>query len=225
MFCIPTKISHKSLPSRSICNFLKIYFDFTYHGCLTPFKINWINGQFTLHTNPYQKIVVGLITILSIPWILNHIRHASSLDTSHNPNKFLEMAQEVVNTIFKVATIKTFWQGGQSFVNILNFVHFHFPTLSPSHKSNFWEKYSVKRKAFVICSVYTLVLLVQMFRGRAIVVESHPISEWTAKWWWGRLITVGRYNFFMGSFIGSNITYSVGDHLIGLVGLVGYIPR
>lgn len=212
-----------SVSSRSISQFLKIYFDFSYHLCLSPFRLKLKDRQFIIHNSNVQRVITAVLCILTVPWLIRSCRRTPS-----NPTDFLKLMHSVVNTFLKLSIMLNFWQNSKKILTILNFIVDNMGKIGEITQ----QKLKTKRIALAISFLLTLVSSLQIFGGKNLGMWSTDVrfSNWNAYWWQSRIITAGRYNFglernFTKLYLGAQGIYSSMDHIVGVLSALGFIAR
>ncbi len=212
--------------------FLKVFFDFAYIFCLSPFRVK-LHGSRRHGNQKYipirsflQSSFCLISSFLGIFWHLQGIRKGLS-PKSKDPSNYFIIAQKIVGATGKLLTIKVLWWNQKDILGILNHI-------LKSGRSKYRVDISQRCKhtgkvAFFICLAYTGITVLDFLalRGLGKTGASSSvryISNWTIKSWWEAIVKQGRINFGMESSKRDG-EFKIENIFIGVAASVGLFQR
>lgn len=158
-----TKATPLNLTNLAICKAFKLYFDFCYFACFSPFRLKWNKHVKILVPSSFlpQKLICFVVHISIIAWNFFVLRAHYPKNTT-STNKIFSFLQLFFFQIVKLLILKSFWLHQPQILDILNYViRIRFRLLaSPLQKIIFHYCFL----GFVL--VITLILIVWKFHNK-----------------------------------------------------------
>ncbi|CAL8110852.1 unnamed protein product [Orchesella dallaii] len=175
-------------PRNRLSNLIKIYFDFAYYSCCSPFHfVSDNNDWFVIKTWKPQQFICGILHFLGIFRFFTELRSLVPGTFSQNPVQYFEVLGNGFKIIFKMITIKRLWWNQKEFLSVVNYIEFE--KSLPNCDLKLQNKYVVS----LICGLYSLMSMV-ILSGKFILAEP---STWSKTWWNRSLVKDGNYAFLL----------------------------
>lgn len=167
-------------------SFLKIYFEFGYFLCLSPFRLERNlshklaedekrmaktgNNPFQLRTWFPQQLLSGLLTLLSIPCTLTLIRDMTPRSTK-DPSEYFNLAQGITGAISLLIQTQKLWMAPQVYLSITN--HLHDSNIRPSWPSKMRSSITIT----LLCTTFISWSLMKNLGGDLSLLLTGNYSE------------------------------------------------
>ncbi len=216
-----------SLTPSPLSNFLKLYFDYLFYLCLSPFQFirdSAQPGHFSVRTWLPQKVICGLCHLFSLLVLVRDLQSkvlqpASSFHK--NPVKYFTLIDSIFNFIYKATLIKRLWWNQKEFVNLMSFI-----TSTPCFQSQGHSKLAKPIYIHGVLLFYGFVGTASLIAGKNFV---SGLAEWTPDWWGRRLVVLSRYTFYIDWKMGKGAPQigEISGWEIGLAGItaLGLLSR
>lgn len=118
-----TKAIPINLTNLAVSKAFKMYFDFCYFACLSPFRLKWNNEtNIFVRTNYFpQKIICLFVQLVFIAWSLLELR-VNYPKTAIGTSQIFKFLQHFSFMIFKLLIFKAFWFQQHEIVKLLNYI-------------------------------------------------------------------------------------------------------
>lgn len=221
--------SKKSDYNYSTANFLSIYFDFAFILFLSPFRLvrDKHHGWFSIKKNIFHKIFCALQSFLGIFYCITILRTSFPDFQGNNVSTttYFDTLGTLFNIWFQMLSLKKFWFEQDKFLSIVNCINlikrecrqvFKKRTLKIQHK--FFSKF--------ICLVFGVMSLYE-YVWKVLLA---PYDTWGKTVWNRKLVSLGRYMFFMVNETESRKNVepndlSAWDYLLALIGALTEAER
>ncbi len=180
----------------STANFLSIYFDFAFILFLSPFRLvrGKHHGWYSIKRNIFHKIFCALLSLLGIIYCVTYFRTAFPDFTSNDVSttSYFEALSALFSTWFQMLSLKKFWFEQDKFLKILNCINMLKRECRQVFKKNTLK---VQHKIFskFICLVFAVMSIYEYVWKDLLA----PSQTWDKTVWNRKLVSFGRYMFFM----------------------------
>lgn len=189
-------------------NFIKIYLDFTYFACLSPFRIvseqDEKTGRITITMRRFwpQLVLTAISTLLVVYWNCRAAySNVVSYSNFNHPGTYFKIAYEIIEVIEKLHLFKIFWWNKKPIQRILTEIF--------NNDMNFEAKHHLQvQKWMVALSLvpYVIMSLLDFITGNGGYGPSAlKISDWSTSKWWNSVGCMSRKAYL---FENTNVTLS-----------------
>lgn len=231
---IESKTKNSSVAHFWTINFLRVYTDFAYYTCLSPFRLVYnfstkTKGTFISAAKYFpQRILCVILSFLVIFWHGRVLLFRLSLHRDfYRPGTYFEIAYIIVELIQKSVTLKHFWWNLKDFQAILH------------HTCKFFEDKYIRTRTIAhiarakialrfACLPYMMLAFLAFFTGKG-GFGFISVSEWSFWRWWHSIGCMARMVYlFKNETIPATISCgsgSIPDTIGGIIGAVILFQR
>lgn len=224
-----------------LANLFKIFLDFTYFLCISPFRLEHVSSKSSSvislesSANKYfnkswlpQKILCLVTTFLGIFWILRDIRSTNPFRydrriKSPSPFMYFRVAFNILNGIVKLITVKHLWRNSNDILAVANYA-------ASVEKKYSWNFHAPRKRLIIFLSALNMIFaLVTCISGLGLDLSrnhskcANSTIEGFFELWVIKLVDTAKYSLFLDSY---NLhEYPWGVTIITVIGAIGYIQR
>lgn len=211
--------------------FYKYSINAAYLLCLSPFRIcieysETGNAFYVAKFWLPQKLFCLVQTLLGLTWIIREFVDDVPADTKDPVKHFLFMS-DIVDTSFKLLTIKQLWFNQHDFLKLSNFL------LNDNSLPRGNTKLTHSLFAGTVVFLYAGLGITNWILGSgAFGPAQGDLSYWSITGWWTQMVDSGWNNFFLHQHTKNETdvelkisAYSNWDIVVGLAGAMGYFNR
>lgn len=212
-----------------ICYSLKLFFDFCYFLCISPFRLVWdkTTHSYFIHCFLPQKLFCAFITVLYLIPLCSSLRH----EYPNNPkssNQIFTYFKVVFFVIFRLNFLKILWLNQLQIKNLINFIlksNFQFVV-------SYWHRIFFSKGVQILVLAFQLALiLVSFITGHRLFPDSFQVTQLSLSTWSSQVLTSARRALFLkASDQSAQISkyqqaWSASDYFLFLVGSFGFLYR
>lgn len=209
-----------------LANVLKIYLDFCYFLCFSPFRLVFdrTRNSFRVQSWLPQRLLCAISSFLCSFWLLRTFTSVVERGLGRNPTMYFNIASSITGLILKSCVVKKFWRNQSDFETLVNVLVQPEPPFFTGVNTKYCM-FLTRNKIRLLCSLYTVIMLITVATGIGIYNHNDHVLDLSISWWAERMVENSRRVYLFTSVRNSTELTSVGNVFLLMAGSIGFFQR